>query len=122
VASCFQKQVVPPIPTDAVQPGQALTRTLYVSVDASNRYWLTGGKSYTDGINPGDIMRATAVAEVIFSSSSKLPVGQLVLGILRLQKYNLIDEKEVTPLPPSSHPHHYLGLLGISGLTAYIGL
>lgn len=45
------------------------------------------------------------------------------MGMLDWQKYCLIKEKDLIVLPKDyPHPQHFLGVYGISGLTAYFGL
>jgi NADPH-dependent curcumin reductase CurA len=53
--------VVPPVPTDNVPEGNVVVRNLFLSVDASMRVWISGAKSYTDPVKPGDIMKGMGV-------------------------------------------------------------
>jgi NADPH-dependent curcumin reductase CurA len=119
----FQITYVPPVPTDRVEKGEVVVRNLFISIDATNRVWISGVKSYMPPINPGDLMKGLGVAEVIFSNSSKFKVGDRVLGVTYWQKYSLLNEKTLTLLP-SAHPQleNFLGVLGVAGLTAYFGL
>lgn len=56
-------------------------------------------------------------------SKGNLKVGDLVLGLLNWQKYCFIEEKHLAVLPKSyPYPEDFLGIYGISGLTAYFGL
>lgn len=71
-------------------------------------------------------MRARAVAEVIESSSSdeKFAKGNLVLATTGWSQYIVLPTKELQPapqLPGGLRPTHYLGALGLTGLTAYYG-
>jgi NADPH-dependent curcumin reductase CurA len=119
----FQVKYVPPIPTDQVKKGEVVVRNLFISIDATNRIWISGVKSYMPPINPGDIMKGLGVAEVIFSNSGKFKVGDRVLGVTYWQKYSVLSDKTLTLLP-ASHPHieNFLGVFGVAGLTAYFGL
>jgi len=86
------------------------------------RIWISGAKSYIDPVKPGDLMKGSGVGEVIFSKGN-LKVGDVVMGMLSWQKYCFIDEKQLTVLPKGyPHPEDFLGVYGISGLSAYIGL
>lgn len=119
----FQIKYVPPIPVDQVKEGEVIVRNLMISVDAANRVWITGAKTYMDPINPGDIMKGMGVCEVIFSKSKKFKVGDKILGLTYWQKYSVIDGKGCTLLPKDhKNLEVFLGVLGIAGLTAYFGL
>lgn len=68
-------------------------------------------------------MRAFCVGQVIYSKSKKFKAGDLVMGLIGWQKYAVIDQKQLTALPKDyPNPEYFLGVLGISGLTAYFGL
>ena len=119
----FQYKYVPPIPTDLVKDGQIVIKNMFISIDATNRVWISGVPSYMKPINPGDLMRGMGVAEVLFSKNKKYKPGDKVLGLTYWQKYSVVEGKEFTPLPPSCPNYEeFLGVLGISGLTAYFGL
>lgn len=66
-----------------VKVDQVLVRVRYISIDASMRVWISGAKTYMDPVNPGDTMPATAIGEVVFSRSSDLEIGDLVLGLMK---------------------------------------
>jgi NADPH-dependent curcumin reductase CurA len=118
----FQIKYVPPQPTDNVLEGQVIVRNLFLSVDATMRVWISGVKSYMEPIQPGDIMRGMGVSEVIYSRNPKFKVGDTVLALTYWQKYSVLDGKTLTLLPKNyPHPDHFMGVLGISGLTAYFG-
>jgi NADPH-dependent curcumin reductase len=119
----FQIKYVPPIPTDQVKEGEVVVRNLFISVDATNRVWISGVKSYMPPINPGDIMKGLGVAEVLFSKSPKFKAGDKVLGVTYWQKYSVLEGKTLTILPPAYPSYeNFLGVLGVAGLTAYFGL
>lgn len=119
----FQLKYVPPIPTDQVQPGEVIVRNLYLSVDAAQRVWITGVKTYIDPVKPGDLMKGAGVGEVIYSRDDKFKIGDKVLGLTYWQRYSVLKAKDLKALPPK-YPRYenFLGVLGISGLTAYFGL
>jgi NADPH-dependent curcumin reductase len=98
-------------------------RNLLISVDATNRVWISGVKSYMPPINPGDLMKGLGVAEVLFSKSPKFKTGDKVLGVTYWQKYSVLEAKTLTILPPNLPSYeNFLGVLGVAGLTAYFGL
>lgn len=57
----FQLKIVPPIPTDAVPQGSLIVKNLFLSVDATMRIWISGLKTYTDPVFPGDCMKGSAI-------------------------------------------------------------
>lgn len=107
--------------------GQALIRTLYLSVDPTNRLWMSDMRQYSPPVELGAVMRGIGIGEVVESRDPALPVGTLVSGYTDWQEYRLSeadDDRPLAPLPkPLSAPlTTYLGVLGHTGLTAYIGL
>jgi len=106
----------------AVAQGQALVKTLYVSVDPYMRGRITGVRTYADPVNIGDIMEAGAVGEVIESKAAELAPGDFVLGRWGWQEYAAVDPKGVRKLDPKLAPiSTALGVLGMPGMTAYFG-
>jgi NADPH-dependent curcumin reductase CurA len=75
----------------------------------------------------GDVMRGIGVGEVVESRREDLPVGALVSGYTDWQEYRVTgpdDERPLAPLPDPlpAPPSAFLGALGHTGMTAYIGL
>jgi NADPH-dependent curcumin reductase CurA len=107
--------------------GEALIRTLYLSVDPTNRLWMSDMRQYSPPVEIGAVMRGIGIGEVVESRRADLPVGTLVSGYTDWQEYRVSgidDERPLAPLPdPLTAPlSAYLGVLGHTGLTAYIGL
>ena len=69
-------------------------------------------------------MGARGIAEVIESKSSKFPKGALVVAGTNWVEYNVFDEAACTPIQKVGDlsETHFLGALGLTGLTAYYGL
>ena len=108
--------------TSAPGPGQFLVRVDQISLDPAMRGWLDDRPSYLPPVGIGDVMRANAVGEVVESAHPKFPVGTLVLGAFGVQRFALSDGAGVTRIDPElGTPSMYLGVLGITGLTAYFG-
>lgn len=119
----FQVKYVPPLPITEVAEKEVIVKNLYLSIDATMRVWISGAKSYMEPIKPGDIMKGQGVSEVIYSKSSRFNIGDRVLGLTYWQKYSILSEKGLVKIPKEHpHPEDFLGVLGISGLTAYFGL
>jgi NADPH-dependent curcumin reductase CurA len=106
--------------------GQALVRNLYLSVDPTNRVWIREEPSYLPPVGIGDVMRSGAIGRVVASNSDTYRQGSLVTGLLGWQDYVLVGEGQDTlamPLPEiEAPPEAMVGLLGITGLTAYFGI
>lgn len=102
--------------------GQALIKTVYLSVDPYMRSRITGIKTYADPVNIGDVMQGGAVGQVVESRSTGLAAGDLVLGQWGWQEYAALDGAKVRKLDPAVAPvSTALGVLGMPGMTAYFG-
>ncbi|GAB2956910.1 NADP-dependent oxidoreductase [Hymenobacter coalescens] len=103
--------------------GQVLLRTLYVSVDPYMRGRMNEGKSYVPPFEVGQPISGGVVAQVAESRNAQLPVGTVVVGNLAWSEYQVAGGKGLQPVPADRAPlSYYLGLLGMTGLTAYFGL
>lgn len=110
-----------PMPT--VGEGQFLVRTTYISLDPAMRGWLDDRPSYLPPVGLGEVMRAGTVGEVVQSRHPKYPIGTIVQSTGGVQSFALSDGRGVTKVDPVlGSPSTYLGVLGITGLTAYFGL
>ena len=102
--------------------GQALMKTVYLSVDPYMRGRITGVKTYADPVLVGDVMGGGVVGQVVKSNSKLLAAGDYVLGQWGWQEYAAVDAKNVRKLEPNLAPvSTALGVLGMPGLTAYFG-
>ncbi|KAL0259467.1 quinone oxidoreductase [Diplodia seriata] len=111
-----------------VKDGQVLLRTKYVSNDPAQRGWISPHRSpdrlYVPPVQAGETMRAGAIAEVVESKSPSLAKGALVQTYQAgWSEYVVQDAAGLQPLQsiPGVSPTHYLGALGMTGLTAYYG-
>ncbi len=119
------ERVTEPVPVPG--PGQALVKNLYLSLDPTNRIWMSEGDSYLPPVALGAVMRGGGIGRVIASNTSKFRVGAVVGGMLNWQDYALIGENDEIPAQviPGWLPAPLtatLGVLGITGMTAYFGL
>lgn len=111
-----------PIPQP--KEGQILVRIIYLSLDPTNRIWMSDMPQYMPPVEIGAVMRGVALGQVEVSKSSQWQPGDLVSGLLGWQDYAVVDGSAVSPVPqidgvPLSV---FLGPLGMTGLTAYFGL
>jgi NADPH-dependent curcumin reductase CurA len=108
-----------PTPED----GHVLLRTLYLSLDPYMRGRMSDGPSYAAPVAIGDVMVGGTVSCVQASRHSDFKVGDIVLGYSGWQDYLLSDGNGLTPLyPREQNPSQALGVLGMPGFTAYMGL
>jgi NADPH-dependent curcumin reductase CurA len=110
---------VEPMPTPA--PGEALVRNVAISVDPANRAWLKG-RTYRAQVRPGDLMPGFAIGVVEQSTAPALPVGTVVEGGLGWQEFAAVTPAQVRVRPAHLPIDHLVGVLGLTGLTAYFGL
>lgn len=114
-----------PVPTPS--QGEALVRNLYLSLDPTNRIWMSDMVQYMPPVELGEVMRGVAIGVVEESKNPFLKSGDIVTGLLGWQDYALLKENQanfVTKInPPLPDPlFAAVGLLGVTGVTAYFGL
>lgn len=103
--------------------GEVLRRTLYLSVDPYMRGRMSTKKSYAEGATLGEPMVGQTVSQVIASNNPRFEPGDIVLTSDGWQAYGLSDGKGLRKIDPSAAPVSWsLGVLGMVGLTAYVGL
>ena len=103
--------------------GEVLCRTLYLSLDPYMRGRMSAAKSYAQPVEIGQVMVGQTVGEVVASNNPDFSVGDVVLGNAGWQEYGISDGSDLRKLDPNLGPVSYaLGVLGMPGLTAYVGL
>jgi len=103
-------------------PGEVLLETLYVSVDPAMRVWISENPGYVTRIEPGETMRASGIARVLDSRVPGLSPGDLVHARTGWQSHPTLEAEAVEKLPDGVSPTDWLGVLGMTGLTAYFGM
>jgi NADPH-dependent curcumin reductase CurA len=106
--------------------GEFLIRNLYFSLEPAIRGWLDGKANYMEPIPLGGTIRGPSVGRVIKSNNTDYNVGDIVFGVNQWEDYSIcnastillekLNPQEDTPLS------YYIGPLGGSGATAYVGL
>ncbi|WP_280457073.1 NADP-dependent oxidoreductase [Nocardia carnea] len=120
VASDFAL-VSTPIPELA--DGQILVRNTWMSVDPYMRGRMNDKPSYIPPFQLGQALEGSATGEVIASRSAEIPVGATVTHFAGWREHAVLDAAQATPIDPAvAAPHHFLGALGTTGLTAYAAL
>lgn len=103
--------------------GEFLIRIEYISLDPAMRGWMNEGKSYVPPVAIGEVMRAGGAGEVVASNHPGFPVGSKVSGLFGVQQYAMSNGKGVQRVDTALAPlPTYLGVLGMTGMTAYFGL
>ncbi|MCV7076507.1 NADP-dependent oxidoreductase [Mycobacterium szulgai] len=105
--------------------GEALVRIDWISLDPTNRAWINETPTYLPPVGIGEVMRAGGLGEVIASKNPNYVVGQTVQGLVGWQEYAVASD--AMPLFPVDvaegvSPSAYMGALGTTGLTAWIGI
>ncbi|WP_166366684.1 NADP-dependent oxidoreductase [Pseudomonas akapageensis] len=103
--------------------GQILLRTLYLSLDPYMRGRMSDAPSYAAPVQINEVMTGGAVSRVEASRHPRYSVGDLVVGATGWQSHSISDGAQLVPLPPGlPSPSMALGVLGMPGMTAYMGL
>jgi NADPH-dependent curcumin reductase CurA len=104
-------------------PGQALLKTRWLSLDPYMRGRMNAGKSYAAPVEIGDVMPGGTIGEVVASNVPTLAVGDHVVGYGGWQDYALTSGKNPHKVGTNGIAETaYLGILGMPGRTAYVGL
>jgi len=112
--------------TPALKDNQVLVRHHYMSLDPYMRGRMNDAKSYAQPQPLGQVMQGGTVGEVVESRHPKYAVGDKVVGFGGWQEYSVVDASQpgalkkvdTTQVPLS----HYLGAVGMPGVTAWYGL
>jgi NADPH-dependent curcumin reductase len=103
--------------------GEFVTEISHLSIDPAMRGWMNAGASYIPPVEIGAVMRAGGIGRVAASEHPGFAVGDYVYGTFGVQEYAVSDGRGVLKLDLSlAEPTAYLGVLGMTGLTAYFGL
>ncbi|KQO23270.1 NADP-dependent oxidoreductase [Acidovorax sp. Leaf78] len=112
--------------TPALQDGQVLVRHHYLSLDPYMRGRMNESKSYAASQGLGEVMIGGTVGEVAESRHPKYAVGDKVVGMGGWQEYSVVDANAPGALRKVDTAHvplsHYLGAVGMPGVTAWYGL
>ena len=115
------KLVDAPIPE--LKDGEILAEALYLSVDPYMRGRISGMKSYAAPVEMGGMMVGGGVARVIESKNPGFAVGDIVDLYMGWQEFAVSNGRGARKLDPSIAPvSTALGVLGMTGMTAYFGL
>jgi len=111
-------------PIKELQEGELLVQNHYISLDPAMRGWMNDNKSYIEPIQIGEVMRAGVIGKVIKTNNHPdYKVGDCLTGLGGVQQYSITNgngwhqvDDTLAPMPK------YLGVLGMTGMTAYFGI
>ncbi len=113
-------------PVPEIGDGEALVRVRWISIDPTNRTWIGEEPTYLPPVQIGETMRALGLGEVVASNNANYPVGSLVTGLTGWTDYTVISDANPLMVVPesakSAPPASLLGILGMTGCTAYFGM
>ncbi|CAH1212943.1 NADP-dependent oxidoreductase [Paenibacillus sp. JJ-223] len=110
-------------PLPQPEAGQVLVRTLYLSVDPYMRGRMKDAKSYAPPYALDEVIKGGVIGQVVDSSEPNLRKGDLVTGMWGWQRFAAVNTADISLIEPGEAPiTAYLGVLGLTGLTAYFGL
>ena len=110
-------------PVPELEDGQALVQMAYLSIDPTNRVWISDEPSYLPPVGIGEVMRSGGAGTVVESRNDAYPVGATVTGLLGWQEYAVVGTDTLGHVVPDGVPiTSVLNALGSSGMTAYFGM
>ena len=104
-------------------PGEVLLRSVYLSLDPYMRGRMNDTKSYAEPVALDEVMVGGTVCQVELSNHPDFEVGEWVLAFTGWQDYAVSDGEGLLKLGKDpQHPSYALGVMGMPGFTAYMGL
>lgn len=114
-----QENAALPNPND----GEILLRSVYLSLDPYMRGRMNDAKSYADPVTINEVMVGGTVCQVVESKHADFEQGEWVLAYTGWQDYGISNGEGLIKLGMNpSHPSYALGVMGMPGFTAYMGL
>lgn len=113
------------IQTEVPKPknGEILLRTVYLSLDPYMRGRMSDAKSYAEPVALNDVMVGGSVCRVEESNHADYKKGDWIVAFGGWQDYSISDGVDLLKLDSNiANPSYALGILGMPGLTAYMGL
>jgi NADPH-dependent curcumin reductase CurA len=110
-------------PVPPPKDGEVLCRTIYLSLDPYMRGRISGARSYAQSVEPGQVIVGGTVGQVLESKHPGLATGDIVLGYDGWQSHAVSKGGGLRKLDSKQAPiSTALGVLGMPGMTAYVGL
>lgn len=103
--------------------GELLVKSIYISVDPYLRGRMRDEGSYIEPFKLMEPLESGGIAEVVESKNSNFKKGDLVSGMLQWKKFQTVTGAGLNKVDKSIAPLSvFLGVLGLTGITAYLGL
>jgi len=117
-------------PVPELSSGEVRIKTILLSLDPSNRIWLSEEEDYLPQLQIGDIMRGLVLGKVEASQHSGFKPGDHLFFVSGWQEYSVVKGDDLVPSAGAVlfQPHPdipldaYVSALGLTGWTAYVGL
>jgi len=112
-------------PVPALKESQVLVRTVYLSLDPTNRTWMNDAEGYLPPVPIGGVMRGLTLGVVEESRSSRFRAGDVVSPMAGgWADYAVVNEMELRQVhrAPGMPLTANLSVLGMTGMTAYFGV
>lgn len=106
-----------------LQDGEVHVKLAYISVDPGMRGWITPKRSYMPPVQPGEVMRAFGVGEVVQSKAEGLAAGDWITGFTGVQTEACLNAAMLRKIDVSHIAARlYMSGLGMTGYTGYFGM
>ena len=111
-------------PRPVIDAGEVLVRNDVLSVDPAMRGWVSAVANYSEPVPVGGVMRSFTVGTVVESRCEEYSVGERVLGEFGWQELAAVHPAAITRRLPDTglSPSLALGVLGLTGVTAWFGV
>jgi NADPH-dependent curcumin reductase CurA len=112
-------------PIRDLKDGEVLVRTVYLSLDPTNRIWMSDQDQYMPPVQIGETMRGGGIGVVERSRSDAFKQGDVVNpGLTGWSTHSIVQGAGVSPVPaiPGVPLTAYMSVLGGTGLTGYFGM
>jgi hypothetical protein len=111
------------VPVEPLADGEALMRTVYLSIDATVRTWLNRGEGYLPAVEIGEVVRCSGIGTIVASRCPAYEVGDLVYSMPGWSEYGICrDDVFTTKLEPGTPMRPMMSVFGATGAAAYFGL
>ncbi|MFE9084530.1 NADP-dependent oxidoreductase [Brevundimonas sp. NPDC003935] len=112
-------------PVPDLKDAEVLVRTIYLSLDPTNRTWMNDSQGYLPPVGLGEVMRGLTLGVVEQSKSERFKEGDIVTPLSGgWADYAVVHEQGLRPVhrAPGMPLTANLSVLGMTGLTAYFGV
>ncbi len=110
-------------PVPEFKKGEMLIENIYVSVDPYMRGRMGDPATFPNAFKINDVIRGRTIGRVLESRSDSFKQGEYVMSMKGWEEYSVARDQDVQKLDPDAAPlSAYLGVAGMTGLTAYFGL